>query len=192
MASVFIGGYCKVADYGALLSQKLPYENRAVFCRGITSAPLPAILLAMASVKVIQSELTINLASIYGKSYIRFPVYICDYHMFTPDLICKALSDSTRARIALLVAREKELCVCELTCALDEIQPKISRHLALLRESGVLADRRQGQWIYYRLHPDLPEWVIQMMQTMLAANTEWLEENHQRLCAMQDRPNRCC
>ena len=112
--------------------------------------------------------------------------------MFTPDLICKTLSDATRARIALLVAREKELCVCELTCALDEIQPKISRHLALLRESGVLADRRQGQWVYYRLHPDLPDWVIQMMHTMLDANKEWLNENHQRLCAMQDRPNRCC
>src|SRR6187431_3039646 len=100
---------------------------------------------------------------------------------FTPDSLCKTLADATRARIALLVAREKELCVCELTCALDEIQPKISRHLALLRESGVLADRRQGQWIYYRLHPDLPEWVIQMMETMLAANSEWLDENHQRL-----------
>ena len=112
--------------------------------------------------------------------------------IFTPDTICKILSDATRARIALLVAREKELCVCELTCALDEIQPKISRHLALLRESGLLADRRQGQWIYYRLHPDLPKWVIKMMQTMLAANTEWLYENHLRLCAMQDRPNRCC
>ena len=65
---------------------------------------------------------------------------------FTPDLICKTLSDTTRVRIALLVTRETELCVCELTCALDEIQPKISRHLALLRAAGVLADRRQGQW----------------------------------------------
>lgn len=113
-------------------------------------------------------------------------------YLFTPDIVCKTLSDPTRARIALLVAREKELCVCELSCALDEIQPKISRHLALLRESGVLADRRQGQWIYYRLHPELPEWVISMMITMLDANKEWLDENHQRLCAMQDRPNRCC
>lgn len=111
---------------------------------------------------------------------------------FTPDLICKTLADSTRARIALLVAREEELCVCELTCALDEIQPKISRHLALLRESGLLADRRQGQWVYYRLHPELPEWVRALLKTMLDANDDWLEENCQRLCAMQGRPNRCC
>jgi ArsR family transcriptional regulator, arsenate/arsenite/antimonite-responsive transcriptional repressor len=110
----------------------------------------------------------------------------------TPDAICKTLSDATRARIALLVARERELCVCELTYALDEIQPKISRHLALLREAGVLADRRQGQWIYYRLHPELPKWVVNILNIMLKANEEWLDENHQRLCAMQDRPNRCC
>ena len=111
---------------------------------------------------------------------------------FTPDSICKTLADPTRARIALLVAREKELCVCELTCALDEIQPKISRHLALLRESGLLADRRQGQWVYYRLHPELPTWITTTLKTMLEANTDCLEENHQRLCAMTDRPNRCC
>ena len=111
---------------------------------------------------------------------------------FSPDSLCKALADPTRARIALLVAREKELCVCELTCALDEIQPKISRHLALLRESGLLADRRKGQWVYYRLHPELPSWVSKTLKTMLDANQEWLAENHQRLCAMEDRPNRCC
>jgi ArsR family transcriptional regulator len=111
---------------------------------------------------------------------------------FTPDSFCKTLADPTRARIALLVARETELCVCELTCALDEIQPKISRHLALLRESGLLADRRKGQWVYYRLHPELPEWVITILKIMLDANQDWLAENYLRLCAMEDRPNRCC
>ena len=111
---------------------------------------------------------------------------------FTPDSLCKTLADPTRARIALLIAREKELCVCELTCALDEIQPKISRHLALLRESGLLADRRKGQWVYYRLHPALPAWVIKMLKLLLDANSDWLADSQQRLCAMADRPNRCC
>jgi ArsR family transcriptional regulator, arsenate/arsenite/antimonite-responsive transcriptional repressor len=109
-----------------------------------------------------------------------------------PVELGKALADETRARIALLVTQEQELCVCELTCALDEIQPKISRHLALLRECGLLADRRKGQWVYYRLHPDLPAWVANILKTMLEANQDWLAENHQRLCAMEDRPNRCC
>lgn len=110
----------------------------------------------------------------------------------TPDQLCKALADETRMRIALLITREKELCVCELTCALDVSQPKISRHLALLRESNLLADRRKGQWVYYRLHPDLPGWVIKTLKILLDANHAWLDENHQRLCEMEDRPNRCC
>jgi len=110
----------------------------------------------------------------------------------TPDQLCKTLADETRSRIALLVAREKELCVCELTCALNVSQPKISRHLALLREANLLADRRQGQWIYYRLHPELPSWATKTLKTLLDGNREWLDENHQRLCNMEDRPNRCC
>lgn len=110
----------------------------------------------------------------------------------TPDQFCKYLADETRARIALLVAGEKELCVCELTCALDETQPKISRHLAQLRAGGVLADRRQGQWVYYRLRPDLPTWAVTVMNTLRDAHADWLAINKNRLCEMEDRPQRCC
>lgn len=110
----------------------------------------------------------------------------------TPDQFSKYLADETRARIALLVVGEKELCVCELTCALNEIQPKISRHLAQLRTGGVLADRRQGQWVYYRLHPDLPEWAVKTLRVMREAHADWLAVNVNRLCAMEDRPQRCC
>lgn len=110
----------------------------------------------------------------------------------TLDQFSKCLADETRARITLLVAGEKELCVCELTCALDEIQPKISRHLAQLRTGGVLADRRQGQWVYYRLHPDLPQWAVKSLMLMREAHGDWLAPNVSRLCAMEDRPKRCC
>lgn len=112
--------------------------------------------------------------------------------MLTPDQFGKCLADETRARITLLVAGEKELCVCELTCALAEIQPKISRHLAQLRAAGVLADRRQGQWVYYRLHPDLPTWAASILKVMREAHRDWLAVNLNRLSAMDDRPQRCC
>lgn len=114
---------------------------------------------------------------------------------FSPPLVFKALADATRVRIALLVAQEKELCVCELTCALDQSQPKISRHLAQLRASGVLADRRQGQWVYYRLHPELPAWAQDVLKVTLAANRDWLTADRQRLACMGERPDRiaaCC
>jgi ArsR family transcriptional regulator, arsenate/arsenite/antimonite-responsive transcriptional repressor len=109
----------------------------------------------------------------------------------TPENFGKCMSDSTRARITLLLAREGELCVCELTCALAESQPKISRHLALLRELNLLQDRRSGQWIYYQLHPQLPNWVANSLQIILSENTAWLDENIQRLAAMVDRPTSC-
>ena len=75
-----------------------------------------------------------------------------------PDQFFKALSDLTRLRMLVLLNCEGELCVCELTHALGEIQPKVSRHLAQLREQGVVQDRRQGQWIYYRINSGLPAW----------------------------------
>ncbi|MBC3366097.1 metalloregulator ArsR/SmtB family transcription factor [Pseudomonas sp. SWRI154] len=110
-----------------------------------------------------------------------------------PVDIFKALADDTRTRIALLVTREGELCVCELTAALDLSQPKISRHLAQLRHAGLLSDRRQGQWVYYRLHAQLPSWVHTLLQQALAAHAPWLAADVERLHAMADRPvARCC
>ncbi|XVN15439.1 metalloregulator ArsR/SmtB family transcription factor [Pseudomonas corrugata] len=110
-----------------------------------------------------------------------------------PVNVFKALADDTRTRIALLVAREGELCVCELTAALDLSQPKISRHLAQLRHADLLSDRRQGQWVYYRLHPQLPAWIRTLLEQALAANAAWLAADVERLAAMTDRPlTRCC
>lgn len=113
----------------------------------------------------------------------------------TPTEVFKCLADETRLRMVLLIEREQELCVCELTCAIDESQPKISRHLALLRSAGLLADRRQGQWVYYRLHPQLPPWVMQILSVTEEENRSWLSTQMCRLKAMGDRPARaaaCC
>jgi len=107
-----------------------------------------------------------------------------------PVDVFKCLADETRARIALLVTLEQELCVCELTAALDQTQPKISRHLALLRSSGFLEDRRSGQWVYYRLHPKLPDWVREVLKCTLDNNVEWMRSDVQRLWQMRDRPGR--
>lgn len=116
------------------------------------------------------------------------------HSMLTPAVLFKSLADETRARATLLIAREGELCVCELMCALDDSQPKISRHLAQLRSSGLLLDRRQGQWVYYKLNPQLPAWVHQVLTLTLDANRLWLSEDSARLATMGDRPVRttCC
>jgi len=115
--------------------------------------------------------------------------------MITPPEVFKSLSDETRSRATLLIASLGELCVCELMCALNDSQPKISRHLAQLRSTGLLLDRRQGQWVYYRLNPQLPAWVLEMLQVTLQANSQWLADNTLRLKHMDGRPVRdsvCC
>ncbi|GAC1033219.1 metalloregulator ArsR/SmtB family transcription factor [Pseudomonas sp. No.21] len=112
--------------------------------------------------------------------------------MLTPPELFKCLADETRARATLLITAHGELCVCELMCALDESQPKVSRHLALLRSSGLLLDRRQGQWVYYRLNPALPAWAAEVLEATLQANADWLASNTARLCDMDGRPVRTC
>lgn len=62
----------------------------------------------------------------------------------------KALSDETRLRIVALLS-PGELCVCHLQQALQLPQPNVSRQLAILRSAGVVEDRREGTWVYYRL-----------------------------------------
>ena len=103
----------------------------------------------------------------------------------TPTALFKALADDTRVRVCLLLTRFPELCVCELTEALQLSQPKISRHLALLRNQGLLADRRQGQWIYYRLHPALPDWARNVVQQAIMGQPDDLADECRRLREMQ-------
>jgi len=112
----------------------------------------------------------------------------------TPAQFIQALSDATRLRSLLLLAREDELCVCELTHALDIIQPKVSRHLALLRDAGIVCDRRQGQWIYYRLNPDLPDWARDIIDAADsgAENQQPYLDDRQTLMDMPNRPGTAC
>lgn len=64
--------------------------------------------------------------------------------------------------------RGGEFCVCELTAILELSQPTVSRHLAYLRAHGLVADRRAGQWIHYRLPRELPAWVRQVLRAAVA------------------------
>lgn len=79
------------------------------------------------------------------------------------------LADPTRLRCLALIAEETELCVCELVAALDLPQPKISRHLAVMRDAGLLRDRRDAQWVLYALAPDMPVWARAAVDAAVAA-----------------------
>ncbi len=71
--------------------------------------------------------------------------------MKTTVQLFKALADETRLRILALLSGG-EMCVCDLMAILDLPQSTVSRHLAYLRTSGLVCDRREGVWMYYRLN----------------------------------------
>ena len=67
-----------------------------------------------------------------------------------------ALSDPTRLRLVALL-RGGERCVCDLTEALEAGQSRLSFHLKALKDAGVVLDRREGRWVYYRLNQERVE-----------------------------------
>ena len=111
--------------------------------------------------------------------------------MFTPVQIFKCLADETRLHLILLMQAEGELCVCELVAAMQESQPKISRHLAQLRNCGLLQDTRRGQWVYYDLHPQVPQWVRDVLTNAGEVSGARLQAFKANLKSMADRPA-CC
>ncbi|WP_422671656.1 metalloregulator ArsR/SmtB family transcription factor [Billgrantia kenyensis] len=107
-----------------------------------------------------------------------------------PARLLKCLGDETRLTLTLLILREQELCVCEMTHALEESQPKVSRHLAQLRSCGLLSDRREGQWVYYRLSDELPGWVAEVLAAAEKGEAPRLASLQERLREMGNRPER--
>jgi len=67
-----------------------------------------------------------------------------------------ALSDETRLEIIELL-RRGERCVCELTDSLDAAQSRLSFHLRVLKDAGVVRDRKDGRWVYYELDGEVFE-----------------------------------
>jgi ArsR family transcriptional regulator len=113
--------------------------------------------------------------------------------MISAQTLFDSLSDPTRRRILALLQSQGELCVCELVSALGMAQPKISRHLAVMRESSLTSMRKEGTWVYYRLHPDLPLWAYRILE-ISGRDAPEQETTHDltRLSGMADRPIRCC
>ena len=101
----------------------------------------------------------------------------------TPLQLFKNLSDETRLGIMLLLKEMGELCVCDLCTALDQSQPKISRHLAMLRESGLLLDRKQGKWVHYRLSPHMPAWAAKVIEQAWLSQQEIVQAIARKLAS---------
>lgn len=88
------------------------------------------------------------------------------------ELLFKALADRTRLRLLNLMGTD-EVCVCFFVEVLRTNQPKISRHLAYLRRAGVVAARREGKWMHYRVVEPADEHVARVFREVQA----WLSED---------------
>lgn len=106
--------------------------------------------------------------------------------MLQPVQLFKILSDETRLAIMMLLRESGELCVCDLCEAISESQPKVSRHMAILRDSGLVLDRKEGKWVYYRLSPHMPAWAAENIrvtwQCMREDVLQWLSTSTSSSC----------
>src|SRR5437868_11236933 len=103
------------------------------------------------------------------------------------DQLFRALADPTRLRIINLIA-EEEVCVCYFTQAIAAPQPKISRHLAYLRRTGIVGARREGKWMHYRLTIPQDSHAASILESTLEALHQ--DKGMQRDCARMERA--CC
>jgi len=101
-----------------------------------------------------------------------------------------ALADRTRRRILNLM-RNQEICVCFFTEVLDVSQPKISRHLAYLRNAGIVSARREGKWMYYRIIELEDFYAAQILQDTLdwLKAEERMQEDYEKLVSVCSSPS---
>jgi ArsR family transcriptional regulator len=89
-----------------------------------------------------------------------------------------ALSDETRLEIIELL-RRGERCVCELTDTLDAAQSRLSFHLRVLKDAGIVRDRKDGRWVYYELDPE----VFEETETLVSAMKPRAVKSSAQCCA---------
>jgi ArsR family transcriptional regulator, arsenate/arsenite/antimonite-responsive transcriptional repressor len=107
--------------------------------------------------------------------------------LFDMETFFMALADKTRLRLLNLM-RTDEICVCFFTEVLEESQPKVSRHLAYLRNAGMVEARRDGKWMHYRIIKPENPFAAQVLEDTL----QWLESEEAMQKDYQKLAVACC
>lgn len=107
--------------------------------------------------------------------------------LFDMETFFMALADKTRLRLLNLM-REDEICVCFFTEVLEESQPKISRHLAYLRNTGIVEARRDGKWMHYRIVKPENPFAAEVLEDTL----RWLESQDKMQKDYEKLAVACC
>jgi len=112
--------------------------------------------------------------------------------MKLPAHIFKALADETRLRIIALLLTEKELCVCDIIAAVKLPQSTVSRHLAYLRKSGLVNDRRCGLWMYYSIVDSDALFQKELIRFLRGNLTAFPDTTSDRISLESYSKDRCC
>lgn len=107
--------------------------------------------------------------------------------IFNIERFFQALGDNTRLRLLNLMG-DQEICVCYFVEILGQSQPKISRHLAYLRNAGIVTTRRDGKWMHYRIVMPPNEGAAKLLQQTLA----WLKEERSMQADHTRLTKACC
>lgn len=89
--------------------------------------------------------------------------------MYQLEKLFYALSDRIRLRIIRILADNPEVCVCQFQDIFEISQPRISFHLRVLREAGLIDGEKRGKWTYYRLG-DIPDCVLELIKNLPSEN----------------------
>ena len=92
-----------------------------------------------------------------------------------------ALADPTRRAALAIIWSGGEHCVCDLMTALDATQSRVSRHMRILRQAGVVIDRRDAQWVRYRRNPQLPKDFVAVIDAILTAEANTTVNDREEL-----------
>lgn len=88
--------------------------------------------------------------------------------MYDPVTLLAAIAEPTRLAALRILWDGSEHCVCELMSKLHASQSRMSRHMAALKAAGLVSDRRDAQWVRYRMRADLPDHVAALVGAALA------------------------
>lgn len=110
------------------------------------------------------------------------------------DLVFRAFSDRTRLRILNLLQGQDELCVCDIVSVIAAPQAKVSRHLGYLRRAGLVAARKDGLWVYYRLLPATGSFHKKMLECLSCCMGEVpeLRGDRAKLKTCDTKQGGCC
>jgi ArsR family transcriptional regulator, arsenate/arsenite/antimonite-responsive transcriptional repressor len=162
-------------------------------CRALPTARFRRLLRAHCIEHLFCHELLLHICQ---KEYI-LAEYIrqCEYNRFMAarqkpfniERFFQALGDNTRLRLLNLMG-DQEICVCYFVEILDQPQPKISRHLAYLRNAGIVTTRRDGKWMHYRIVMPPNDGAAKVLREIL----EWFKEEKTMQSDRAKLSKACC